>query len=175
MIWLVPPSRYFSGRVHHASLLAQTSKGRGSPQSPRCFPSWPHAISSWGFCRLLLAQGHQSTLVGRPHRRFIAPAACARRPCRELRSPIVLPAAGRVLAGYIPVCSLLGPVLAVAPVLIPGAPLASVIHLPPLPPSLALHGSSCRLFLALEPYIATHCWYNLIQLPLVSLPSYFDV
>ena len=158
MLGLVPPGRRFPGRVHRASLLAQASEGRGSPQPPRGFPSRSHAVFSWGFCRMLLAQGRQSALVGGTSLPYFDPTACARRPCSELRSSVVITAAGTVKARHVPARSLLGPFLAVAPAINPGAPLTSTVFLPPLPSSLALHGSRCpsRLRLSLiSSHIAT--------------------
>ena len=175
MLRLVPPGRRFPGRVHRASLLARASEGRGSPQPPRSFPSRSHTVFGWNFCRMLLAQGRQSALVGGTSRPYLDPTACARRPCSELRSSVVITATSTVLAGHVPARSLLGPFLAVAPAIIPGAPLTSAVFLPPLPSSLALHGSSCHISLALEPHIATRCLCIRVHLPLASLQPRFGV
>ena len=167
--------RRFPGRVHRAFPLARASEGRGSPQPPRSLPSGSHTVSSWNFRRVLLAQGRQSALVGRTSRPFLAPTACARRPCSELRSSVFVTATGTVKAGHAPARSLLGPFPAVAPAVNPGATLTSAVFLPPLPSSLALHGSSCHISLALEPHTATRYLYIRVQFPLASLQSRFVI
>ena len=61
------------------------------------------------------------------------------------------------MAGYFYPRSLLRPFPTVAPVILLRDSLISAVFLPPLPSSLALHGTGCHLPLPLEPHIATHC------------------
>ena len=61
------------------------------------------------------------------------------------------------MAGYFYPRSLLRPFPTVAPVILLRDSLISAVFLPPLPSSLAVHGTGCHLPLPLEPHIATHC------------------
>ena len=61
------------------------------------------------------------------------------------------------MTGHFHTRSLLRPVPTVDPALLLGDSLISAVFLPPLPSSLALHGTGCHLPLPLEPHIATHC------------------
>ena len=61
------------------------------------------------------------------------------------------------MTGHFHTRSLLRPVPTVDPVILLGDSLISAVFFPPLPSSLALHGTGCHLPLPLEPHIATHC------------------
>ena len=172
---LVPTGVRFSGRVHRASLLALTSERHGSTQPPRSLSSGSYTVSRRNLRRLLPAHGRQSARIRGASLLYSDPTACVRRPCRERRPSVAIPAAGTVKAGRFPARSLPDPFLAVALAINPGVPRTSAVFLPPLPSSLALHGSRCPISLALEPHIATRYLNIQVQPSLASSQSCFVV
>ena len=61
------------------------------------------------------------------------------------------------MTGHFHTRSLLRPVPTVDPALLLGDSLITAVFFPPLPSSLAWHGTGCHLPLPLEPHIATYC------------------